>query len=174
MFLDPGEVQCLLLDLASVVECVDNRTEIRMLHASFSDFLFDRSRSETYYIDSSVMHAEIAQLCFSHIRVHDLGQCKTCTFLAPSHYLSFPIVHWLVRFTEYAYDDIITHLSKAELSADLREALLNTTYITSLIKLEHWPISHLLVKFLSFLKSSVGYELPDADAVAWFAIASNS
>jgi hypothetical protein len=85
MFLDPGEVQSLLLDLASVIECVDKDTEIRMLHASFPDFLLDRLRSEEYYIDSSLMHMEIAQLCLSHIRLpHNWEQCETCTLLAPS------------------------------------------------------------------------------------------
>jgi hypothetical protein len=84
MFLDPGEVQCLLLDLVSVIECVDNDTEIRMLHASFPDFLLDRSRSEEYHIDSSLIHMEIAQLCLSHIRVHIREQCGKCTLLALS------------------------------------------------------------------------------------------
>ena len=82
MFLDPGQVQCLLLDLASVVECVDKYTPIRMLHASFPDFLLDQSRSEGYYIGFSVSHAEIAQLCLSHIAMHE--NCELCTFLAPS------------------------------------------------------------------------------------------
>ena len=84
MFLDPGEVECLLLDLASVVECVDMNTEIQMFHASFPDFLFDRSRSGEYYIDASMMHAEIAQLCLSHIEVHEPEDYVTCTFLASS------------------------------------------------------------------------------------------
>ena len=82
MFLGPGEVQCLLLDLASVVECVDKDTPIRMLHASFPDFLLDQSRSEEYYIGLPVSHAEIAQLCLSHIAKHE--DCEMCTFLAPS------------------------------------------------------------------------------------------
>lgn len=82
MFLDPGEVQCLLLDLASVVECVDKDTPIRMLHASFPDFLLDRSRSEDYYVGFSVIHTEIAQLCLSHIAMHE--DCETCTFLVLS------------------------------------------------------------------------------------------
>jgi hypothetical protein len=55
----------------------------------------------------------------------------------------------------------VKHLKQAEPSADLREALLNTDYITSLIKLENTPPSvdiwNLLVAFLSFLKGSVGY-----------------
>jgi hypothetical protein len=55
-----------------------------MLHASFPDFLLDRSRSGEYYIDPSMMHAEIAQLCLSHIRVHDLEGDEIRTFLAPS------------------------------------------------------------------------------------------
>lgn len=75
IFLDPGEVQCLLLDLTSVIECVNKDTEIRMLHASFPDFLLDLSRSKEYYIDSSMIHAEISQLCLSHSRAHDLEDC---------------------------------------------------------------------------------------------------
>jgi NACHT domain len=89
MFLDSGEVQRLLLDLASVVECLDKKTEIRMRHTSFLDFLRDRSRSEKYYIDSSMMHADIAQLCLSHIRVHDSEKCESSMFLAPSMAYSF-------------------------------------------------------------------------------------
>ena len=173
MFLDPGEVQRLLLDLASVVKCVDKETEIRMLHASFPDFLLDRSRSGEYYIDPSMMHAEIAQLCLSHIMVHDLEECKSCTFLAPfithfcHHALTSPIglkpsrdgTFFCARML-YAYDDIVKHLSKAEPSADLRETLLNTCYITSLIIYEPaLQISLFLAQFLSFLESSVSYAL---------------
>jgi hypothetical protein len=55
----------------------------------------------------------------------------------------------------------VNHLRQAEPSANLREALLNMDYITSLIKLEKTPLSaaicNLLVKFISFLKASVGY-----------------
>ena len=176
MFLDPAEVQCLLLDVASVVKCVEKKAKIRILHASFRDFLLDRSRSGEYYIDPSMMHAEIAQLCLSHIMVHDLESCKSCTFLAPSityfchHALTSPIglkTGGSTLFCErmvYAYHDIIKHLSKAEPSAHLREALLNTCYITSLIKFEPaLQISHFLGQFLSFLESSVSYALPYSD-----------
>jgi hypothetical protein len=170
MFLDPGEVQCLLLELASVVKCVDKKTKIRMLHASFPDFLLDRSRSGEYYIDPSMMHADIAQLCLSHIRVHDMEGCEICTFLALSiayHALTSSIglkknrggTLFCTRMV-YAYNAIVKHLSKAEPSADLREALLNTCYITSLIKYKpSSQISPMLERFLSFLKSSVSYAL---------------
>jgi len=57
----------------------------------------------------------------------------------------------------------VEHLEQAEPSADLREALLNTDYITSLIKLENtsplMDICDLIVEFLCFLKDSVGYIL---------------
>lgn len=43
MFLDPSDVQYLLLDIASVVEFVDKDTDIEILHASFPDFLLDQS-----------------------------------------------------------------------------------------------------------------------------------
>ena len=86
MSLDPGEVQCLLLDLASVIECVDKYTPIRMLHASFPDFLLDQSRSEEYYIDVSMIHTGFAQLCLSHIAMQDY---EICMFPAPS---SLPLI----------------------------------------------------------------------------------
>ena len=152
MFLDPGEVQCLLLDLASVVECVGKDTPIRILHASFPDFLFDQSRSQEHYIDSSMMHAEIAQLCLAHVRLHDEA-CGLCPIPTPE-IMCRPRMH-------YAYHFIVDHLSEAEPYADLREALLNTCYITSLIKFEQagfhsWQMGDLLAKFLSFLIRSVG------------------
>ena len=63
----------------------------------------------------------------------------------------------------YALRCIIRHLSKAEPSADLREALVNTRYISVLIKLEASndadQVADLLGDFLVFLKSSVSYTL---------------
>lgn len=63
--------------------------------------------------------------------------------------------------TDYAYRYIAKHSSEAEASADLRQALLNTSYITSLIKFERTGLSlnicDLLLEFLSFLKCSVGH-----------------
>ena len=60
---------------------------------------------------------------------------------------------------DYALRRIFRHLSQAEPSADLREALLNTCYITVLIKLETCDyssrVSDLLANFLFFLEGSV-------------------
>ena len=65
---------------------------------------------------------------------------------------------------DYALHHIIRHLSEAEPSADLHEALLNTCYITVLIKLETFDYSNrvadLLAGFLFFLKSSVSVFIP--------------
>ena len=60
----------------------------------------------------------------------------------------------------YALCYICEHLSKAEPSDDLREALLNTCYITALIKFETFHSTNiasfnLLAKLLLFLKGSV-------------------
>jgi hypothetical protein len=64
----------------------------------------------------------------------------------------------------YAYGAIVEHLSKAEPSADLREALLNTCYITTLVEFEpSSQISPFLGQFLSFLESSASYVLPFSD-----------
>ena len=99
------------------------------------------------------MHAEIARFYLSHIRVHDLRECQC---LGQHSMMCYPRM-------QYAYRNITKHLSKAEPSADLREALLNTCYITSLIQFEErLHISVILAKFLFFLKDSVGicYPMP--------------
>jgi hypothetical protein len=106
MFLDPGEVQCLLLDLASVVECVGKDTPIRILHASFPDFLLD---PHEHYIDSSMMDAEIAQLCLAHVRLHDEA-CELCTFLTPPLSGIKDSYYEMCRpGTHYAYHFIVDH-----------------------------------------------------------------
>ena len=80
--------ECLLLDLASVIECVDKDTQMRMLHVheSFPDFLLDQSRSGEYYIGFSMVHTAIAQLCLLHIAMHE--DYEICTFLAADNLLS--------------------------------------------------------------------------------------
>ena len=60
----------------------------------------------------------------------------------------------------HAFYFLSEHLSNAELSGDLREALLNTGYVTVLTKFQsfNYKIPDLLEKFLSFLRFSVGIQ----------------
>ncbi|PPQ83803.1 hypothetical protein CVT25_001019, partial [Psilocybe cyanescens] len=72
MQLSPGTVQLLLIDLLSVVDASDNNKPIKFLHASFTDFLFDPSRSGQFFIDPSKMHGEAAYFCISAIEFYFL------------------------------------------------------------------------------------------------------
>jgi len=49
LFWQPGETTACLSQLASVIECRDDR-EIHIMHASLSDFMFDPSRSHRFYL----------------------------------------------------------------------------------------------------------------------------
>ncbi|KAF5327168.1 hypothetical protein D9619_004549 [Psilocybe cf. subviscida] len=59
----PGHVQHVLRDLLCVVAFAGNLKPIKVLHASLLDFLLDRSRSGSLYIDPRDAHAAIAA-CF--------------------------------------------------------------------------------------------------------------
>ena len=68
--LDVGDVELLLADMASLVSLEgDEIKTIRMLHASFGDFLFDASRSGPFAIDCKSMHTKMACLCLQHINL---------------------------------------------------------------------------------------------------------
>ena len=64
--LDPGSIETLLCDLGSLVEIVDikeGRT-IKILHASFQDFLSDAARSKTYFRDPTEIIRDQLKQCF--------------------------------------------------------------------------------------------------------------
>ena len=61
----PGTVDILFSDLSSIIalplpEEADGKHEIQILHASLTDFLYDRSRSVDMFVDVEVAHAFIA------------------------------------------------------------------------------------------------------------------
>jgi hypothetical protein len=61
----PGTVDILLSDLSSIIalplpEEADGQLEIQILHASLTDFLYDRSRSVDMFVDVEAAHAFIA------------------------------------------------------------------------------------------------------------------
>ena len=54
-----GDVQYLLLDLESLLTIKDHHASIRFFHASLSDYLFDKSRSEKFWIDAGAVSATL-------------------------------------------------------------------------------------------------------------------
>jgi hypothetical protein len=58
-----GGVRCLLFDLESLLTIDDDDSDIRFFHASLSDYLFDKSRSEQFWIDVEMIYADVAQRC---------------------------------------------------------------------------------------------------------------
>ncbi|KAF8876211.1 hypothetical protein CPB84DRAFT_1795968 [Gymnopilus junonius] len=56
-----GDVRCLLLSLESLLQVGDDHEDIRIFHTSLSDYLFDKSRSQQFWIDAGSVYAEIAE-----------------------------------------------------------------------------------------------------------------
>jgi len=66
-----GEIRLLLVDLHSIIRVPESDTdEIRILHASFRDYLLDRSRSGPFFIDLSEAYAKLAVKYIHHINMH--------------------------------------------------------------------------------------------------------
>jgi len=64
--LRPGELNATLADLHSILDIPspdDSSAFIRILHASLPDFLLDKGRSGTYYIDSESAHCFLFKCC---------------------------------------------------------------------------------------------------------------
>jgi len=59
--LSPSDIKLCLVDLqGSLVECREH--ELKILHASLGDFLFDEARSQELYIDNRLIHTKIMQV----------------------------------------------------------------------------------------------------------------
>ncbi|PPQ87792.1 hypothetical protein CVT25_008836 [Psilocybe cyanescens] len=113
MRLTPGTVQLLLIDLLSVVDASDHNKPIKFLHASFSDFLIDPSRSCQFFIDPSKRHEDAAHFCISAIGLLDMA----------------------TPLPRLAYQSLLSHLRLAgplQDNATLREKLLKVPYV------QHW------------------------------------
>jgi len=71
-----GEIQMLLVDLHSIIRVPErDADEIRILHASFRDYLFDRSRSGPFFIDLSGAYAKLAVMYIRRIQRNE-GKCS--------------------------------------------------------------------------------------------------
>ncbi|PPQ89614.1 hypothetical protein CVT25_012531 [Psilocybe cyanescens] len=71
LFFRRGELDVILCDLHSLVSIPlpdDDSSELRIFHASFPDFLLDRSRSGKFYIDTAKASTTIARYCMRHFK----------------------------------------------------------------------------------------------------------
>ncbi|KAH9476239.1 hypothetical protein JR316_0011810 [Psilocybe cubensis] len=71
LFLRRGELDIVLCDLHSLVsipEPEDESTELRVFHASFPDFLLDRSRSGKFHLNAASASARIVRYCIRHFK----------------------------------------------------------------------------------------------------------
>ncbi|PPQ89427.1 hypothetical protein CVT25_002441 [Psilocybe cyanescens] len=106
----PGTVKLLLIDLLSVVDASDSRKPIKFLHASFSDFLIDPTRSHQFFINPCERHKEAAHFCISVIESLDNAT---------------PLL-------KLAYQSLLKHLRLAGPLHDnttLREKIFNVPYV---------------------------------------------
>ncbi|KAF9471115.1 hypothetical protein BDN70DRAFT_998720, partial [Pholiota conissans] len=79
----PGEIDIILSELHSIISVPspdDPKGILRISHASLSDFLFDRSRSGKFFIDTAVGHAKISTVILKHM----IDNPKKWQKLAPS------------------------------------------------------------------------------------------
>jgi len=70
LFLRPGEINMILTDLHSIIyvpSSGDECNEPQFFHASFPDFLLDRSRSMDLFLDQGASYAKLTELAVRHI-----------------------------------------------------------------------------------------------------------
>ena len=63
--LGAGGIRHLLFDLESLLTIHSDDRDIHFFHASLSDYLFDKSRSGQFWIDTGLVYADLAQQCVS-------------------------------------------------------------------------------------------------------------
>ena len=68
--IDKGDIFIALKDMYSILD-IPGATEaidypVRIRHASLVDFLTDRKRSQTYFLDSTIAHGDLALSCIKH------------------------------------------------------------------------------------------------------------
>ena len=62
-----GSVRHFLFDLESLLTIDDDDRNIRFFHASLPDYLFDKSRSGQFWLDTEMVYADVVQQCLSMI-----------------------------------------------------------------------------------------------------------
>ncbi|KAF8801652.1 hypothetical protein BYT27DRAFT_6785965 [Phlegmacium glaucopus] len=66
--LEQGDVHLVLITLSSIVSYDEVTGEVKILHASFADFLLDRHRSTIFHIDLATASAHFVRRIFQYIK----------------------------------------------------------------------------------------------------------
>jgi hypothetical protein len=69
LVLQPGDIELYLGDLSSLVNIEPESQEIQILHASFTDFLMDPTRSKGLWINPRAQHAVFAHRCLQVLQL---------------------------------------------------------------------------------------------------------
>ncbi|KAF8955584.1 hypothetical protein BDZ97DRAFT_261670 [Flammula alnicola] len=118
LFYNSGDVHIALSDLHSIVDVPPQDgmhwdLPLRTLHASLGDFLFDRSRSGKFFIDSCVARGRIARCLMKHLARHKDLSADDLTFyrsaLVPLCINSDPSPELIYEF--YTFDDFAAQLA---------------------------------------------------------------
>jgi hypothetical protein len=137
--LETGEVEVLLANLSSVIECEHNTNgNIKFLHASLPDFLRDKSRSERYHID--IKEYRLKLLCML------LERLPPDSMVDP---LSARARHQYQRL-----DAIITLLGHTKASDRLKHAFMNFNF--TLYRASR-DMVYLVIQILKYLKQLVSF-----------------
>ncbi|CAA7261308.1 unnamed protein product [Cyclocybe aegerita] len=112
----PEEVRGYLMDMSSLIDLdVPDDAELRIFHASFSDFLTDKRRSKQYYIDHGLVHAHLAKLCLQHC---DLRRQTELMVSGDVEKLQSTPVSW--QNQSYARHSLLHHFVSAVPTRELR------------------------------------------------------
>jgi hypothetical protein len=72
LMLNKGDSYVFAGELASVVALepagFSGHRVVNLVHASLSDFLLDRSRSNQFYLDPAEVHAQLASMCLQSLQ----------------------------------------------------------------------------------------------------------
>ncbi|KAF8816638.1 hypothetical protein BYT27DRAFT_7127504 [Phlegmacium glaucopus] len=124
--LERGTLHHKLVHLHSILDIPapdDDKTEIRILHASLNDFLRDETRSRQYHIDASRAHAKLTQRFMTFIPIahkknynmDDLARLS-CQFFMVHCVLSYPTPELLEDLRNFDISGFLNLLSSLGLS----------------------------------------------------------
>uniref|UniRef100_A0A8H7XNX1 Nephrocystin 3-like N-terminal domain-containing protein n=1 Tax=Psilocybe cubensis TaxID=181762 RepID=A0A8H7XNX1_PSICU len=137
--LEDGEVQRLLIDLSSLIRYQDQDTELRVIHASFVDFLLDENRSKGYFIDP--------------VEFKDRLSIMYCEFIQRSHISQDYSDNDEVTLLRYSCRQLAENCSKAPPSKDLIAVLLETPVVPPLFYLGTYQDLEYFLDFFASLES---------------------
>jgi hypothetical protein len=73
----PGELASVMGELLALVRIPDLRhLPVEIYHASLPDFLFDPTRSQSFYVDPAAIYLNLAQRCVPHLPSTELNEFR--------------------------------------------------------------------------------------------------